>query len=67
MRNCGAIQKMEIVLLDVKAMFLLLFSTIAAETMEKVTVKRPMPMRWRGDTPEVFPVSLRDKGMKKSS
>ncbi|KAL0326458.1 UNVERIFIED_CONTAM: hypothetical protein Sradi_5215100 [Sesamum radiatum] len=53
-RNCGAIQKMESLSFSFKAEFLLLCSIIAAETMEKVAMKRPIPTLWRGVIPSHF-------------
>jgi len=40
---------------------------MAAETMEKVERKSPIPIRVNGGIPELCPVSLRAKGTKKES
>ena len=62
--NCGAIQKIDRVSFRCKATFLLFFSTIAAETIEKVAINSPMPTLCRGEIPESLPVNLRAIGTK---
>ncbi|KAG7031345.1 hypothetical protein SDJN02_05385, partial [Cucurbita argyrosperma subsp. argyrosperma] len=51
-RNCGVIQKIDIVWFEFTAESLLFFSIIAAETIENVERKRPKPIRFKGEIPE---------------
>ena len=62
-RNCGAIQKMVRVSF-INADFRLLFSTIAAETIEKVAINSPIPTLCREVIPESLPVIRRAIGTK---
>lgn len=66
-RNCGVIQKIDIVSFKFTAESLLLFSVMAAETIEKVERKRPKPIRFKGEIPEVWPVNFLANGTKKVS
>ena len=63
MMNCGAIQRIE---RDepTREEFRRFFSTNAAETMENVATKRPVPTRWRGEMPELVWVMRRARGTK---
>lgn len=65
--NCGVIQKMDRVWLRFTAASLLFFSMRAAETIEKVARKRPMPIRCKGEIPDSWPVILLAKGTKRAS
>ena len=59
MTNCGAIQRIE--RLEECRRFC---STNAAETMENVATKRPVPTRWSGVMPESVAVRRRARGTK---